>query len=308
MFLSVVTGRSSEAVMGMGIQLAACQETRTVMTDARVMWTLFEPVHGISYFADEPLAAWEAAGLRGYWRGYFAGRATPLRTSSPAVVTAVFASFSPAFVARAIPGIYDLLPPAEALRIRLDGAVTALRRVLAGHEAEVAAAAAQLGAAIEDLDCTGRPLAAGNAALPVPDEPFARLWHAATVLREHRGDTHFAAWTATGTDGCEANVLRCAIDLSREVLQPIRGWTDEQWSAAASRLAERGLLTPGGEVTGAGRDLHAAVEAATDNAVARPWERVPVAELRELLLPIAQACAAAIGRRSPIQVPAPGSL
>ena len=281
------------------------------MSDARVMWTLFEPVHGISYFAEEPLAAFEAAGLRGFWRGYFGGRATPLGTRNPAVVTAAFQTFAPSFVARAIPGIYDLVAPEKVLQVRLDGAVAGLRRILAGQEAAVETAADLLSKAIEDLDCSGRPIAAGNAALPVPDDPFARLWHCTTVLREHRGDAHFAAWIAADIDGREANVLRCAIDLRRETMQPIRGWTDEQWADAQARLAGRGLLAADGTVTSAGRDTHAAVEAATDRAAARPWVRLGEAELSELtglLVPIAQACTAAMVRPSPLNIPPPGSI
>lgn len=281
------------------------------MTDPRMMWTLFEPVHGVTYFAEEPLAAFEAAGLRGFWRGYFAGRATPLGTLSPAVVTAVFQSFAPAFVARAVPGIYELITPEQALRVRLDGAVVGLRRILAGQEADVATAADLLSEAIEQLDCAGRPLAAGNAALSLPLDPFGQLWHCATVLREHRGDGHFAAWTAAGLDGCEANVFRCATDLSRDVLQPVRGWTDEQWADARARLAERGLLDRDGAVTGTGQQAYGAIEAATDRAAARPWDRLgaaATAELSSVLLPIAQACTDAMNRPSPINVPPPGSI
>jgi ElaB/YqjD/DUF883 family membrane-anchored ribosome-binding protein len=281
------------------------------MTDARAMWTLFEPVHGITYFTEEALAAFEAAGLRGFWRGYFAGRATPLGTRLPAVVTGVLQTFSPAFVARAVPGIYELITPEDALRVRLDGAVTSLRRILAGQEDAVDTAAGLLTEAIEHLDCSGRPLAAGNAELPLPQDPFGRLWHCATVLREHRGDGHFAAWTAAGIDGCEATVLRCALDLSRDVMQPIRGWTDEQWSDAQARLAGRGLLDPDGTVTAIGQETHNAIEAATDLAAARPWDRLgaaAAAELGSVLLPIARACVAAMNRPSPLNVPPPGSV
>jgi len=42
------------------------------------MWTLFEPVHAVTYFTAEARSAYEQAGLRGFWRGYFAGRAAPL--------------------------------------------------------------------------------------------------------------------------------------------------------------------------------------------------------------------------------------
>ena len=92
---------------------------------------------------------------------------------------------------------------------------------------------------------------------------LARLWQAATALREHRGDGHFASMAAADFDGCEALVLRCALDMRREDIQPIRGWTDEQWDAAQARLADRGLIAPDGEITDAGRAAHAAVEEAT---------------------------------------------
>ena len=81
---------------------------------ARRMWTLFEPVHAVTYFAPEALEAYKAAGLRGFWRGYFAGRAAPLGAAGPEVVTASFYNFAPAFVARAIPSVWDLITPQEA--------------------------------------------------------------------------------------------------------------------------------------------------------------------------------------------------
>src|SRR5256885_422912 len=45
----------------------------------RHMWTLFEPIHDVTYFHPAARAAFEEAGLRGFWRGYFAGRAAPPR-------------------------------------------------------------------------------------------------------------------------------------------------------------------------------------------------------------------------------------
>src|SRR5215471_14475168 len=78
---------------------------------ARTMWTLFEPIHAVTYFAPEARSAYEQAGLRGFWRGYFAGRAAPLGTVSAAVVTASFFNFAPAFVGRAIPGVWELITP-----------------------------------------------------------------------------------------------------------------------------------------------------------------------------------------------------
>ena len=169
---------------------------------ARQMWMLAEPVHAVTYFSAEGRAAFTEAGLRGFWRGYFAGRAAPLGPVGPAPVIASFFTFAPSMVTRALPAVWDLATPQEALRARSAGATAALRRVLTGLgddlPAQVSRAADGLSAAMAGVNCAGRVLAAANAALPVPDEPLARLWQAATVLREHRGDGHFAALVAAG--------------------------------------------------------------------------------------------------------------
>lgn len=294
---------------------------------ARTMWTLFEPVHAVTYFTADSRSAYEQAGLRGFWRGYFAGRAAPLGPVSSAVVTASFFNFAPAFVGRAVPGVWELITPEEALRARLEGAVAALRGLLAGREAEVAAAADLLWRAVGELDFPGRVLSAANAALPVPDDGLARLWQAATILREHRGDGHFAALAAADIDGCEAVALRCLMDMRREDLQPVRGWTDAAWDDALARLTARGWVSADGgdggagragggggigalRLTSAGREAHAAVENATDWAAARPWARLGpevTAEIAAALTPISQACASVLPFPSPIGLPAPRS-
>jgi hypothetical protein len=282
---------------------------------ARQMWSLFEPVHVVSYFAAEPRAEFERAGLRGFWRGYFAGRAAPLGRAEAAPVTAAFFSFAPSMVARALPGVWELISPEAALRARAAGAVAALRTLLGVDDtgappAKIAAAAELLATATDGIDPAGRPLGAPNAALPMPGEPLARLWQAATVLREHRGDGHVAAAVAADLDGCEVLVLRCGADQAaggehskqawgwtREELQPIRGWTDAEWDAAAARLTDRGLLNSDGAGTPAGAELYQGVERATDVAAARPWTRLGAertTRLAELLAPIAVACAAVL--------------
>jgi hypothetical protein len=273
------------------------------MSAARAMWTMFEPVHDVTYFVPEALGAFTEAGLRGFWRGYFAGRAAPLGGAGAAVVTASFYNFAPSFVARAIPGVWDLVTPRDAIAVREAGAAASLRRLLSGREAEAAKAADLLWHAAENLDFAGRVLAAANSELPVSGDPLTRLWQAATLLREHRGDGHFAALAAAGIDGCEAVVLRCAKDISRDLMQPVRGWTDEQWGAAAAQLAERGWIGEDGTLTAAGRAAHDAVEAATDQAAARPWTQMGaagLAEAAEVLLPLAQACAAALPEVIPV--------
>ena len=44
-------------------------------------------------------------------------------------------------------------------------------------------------------------------ALPIPDDEVVRLFHAASLLREHRGDGHIAALMIEGVGGLEAHVL-----------------------------------------------------------------------------------------------------
>src|SRR4051812_37123976 len=46
--------------------------------DARRAWQVFEPYHAVIYFAPEARAAYTAAGLKGFWMGYFASRSAAL--------------------------------------------------------------------------------------------------------------------------------------------------------------------------------------------------------------------------------------
>jgi hypothetical protein len=277
---------------------------------ARRMWILFEPVHAVTYFAAEARAAFESAGLRGFWRGYFAGRAAPLGPVTAAPAGASFYTFSPVMIGRALPSVWELISPSDALAVRLAGAITALRRLLdGGLERSVRPAADLLAEAAARADCGGRPLAAATAALPVPDEPVGRLWQAATVLREHRGDGHTAALRAAALDGCEALVLPPGPAVPpREQMQPLRGWSDAEWDAATTRIAKRGLVGDDGSATPAGLALRDGVERATDTAASGPWnDHMLAARLADVLAPIACACAAEQPFPSPVGVPSPSA-
>src|SRR3984885_9430591 len=199
---------------------------------SRRMCIFFEPVHVVTYFAPEARAAFEEAGLRGFWRGYFAGRAAPLGRVRAEPVTASFFNFAPPMVARALPGVWDLATPDDALAARSAGATAALRRLLGEAAAGVTGLADRLMRAADGLDCAGRVLAAANTALPVPGEPLARLWHAATLLREHRGDGHFAALLAADIDGVEALLLRIGTEQTAPAGHVAESWGREQMQPA----------------------------------------------------------------------------
>ncbi|MFE9694211.1 hypothetical protein [Micromonospora sp. NPDC005806] len=272
------------------------------------MWTCFEPVHAVTYFHPRARAAYEAVGLRGYWRGYFAGRSAPLGPVEAPIVVAAFFSFAPSMVARALPSVWRLATPQEALRARLTGAVQALAEFTYElPESHLVEAADLLEEAAGRVETAGRMLGAVNAALPRGEYPLARLWQAATTLREHRGDGHVAALLGTGLDPVEVVAWRCRVDQSREFHQMARGWTDEEWATAEERLVEKGWLTADREPTEHGTATFRAAEEATDRAALGPWRALGAeraARVRELLDPIATRCRTIIPPKAPIGLPA----
>nr|WP_034091606.1 hypothetical protein [Streptacidiphilus albus] len=276
---------------------------------ARTMWTLFEPLHAVTYFAPQARAAFEQVGLRGFWRGYFAGRGAPLGPVGPGPVYAAFYGFARPMVERALPAVWQLADPAEALAARSSGARAALRDLLG--DVDVAEAAGLCREAAEAADLTGRVLAAANAALPWPEDPLDVLWQAATVLREHRGDGHVASLLVAGLDGCESLVWRAALDNDRRLLQPARGWSDLEWEAAVSRLTARGWLHPDGRPTDVALAARVEIEAHTDALAAGPWQALDdtaVTRLQELLEPLAEAAIAVLPSPNPIGLSARGDV
>lgn len=238
--------------------------SRTPRT-ARRLFDRFEPVHAVTYFAPEARNAFDDAGFRGFWMGYFAARSAPLGTVPTEVVTAAFYNFSPAHVARALPGAWEFASPADALRARETSAVAALHRYGVSADEDTATAAALLEKAARSAPLDGRPLYAANLALPWPDEPVARLWHATTLLREQRGDTHVALLTAAGVSGRDSNVLHCVSDrVPRDFIMRSRQYDDEEWGACTGRLTARGVLDERGTLTPAGVELKAHLEDGTD--------------------------------------------
>ncbi|HWJ11747.1 MAG TPA: hypothetical protein VNS46_20370 [Nocardioides sp.] len=264
---------------------------------ARELWRLVEPVHAVTYFSPEPLAALKAAGYRGFWMGYFAGRAAPLGAASAELVHALFHNFSFALVARALPDAWSFAPPSAALDARRDGCVATLTRHLGAEAASGVGPVADLALrAATSAPMEGRALYAANRALPVPEEPVARLWHAATLLREHRGDGHVAALTAAGVGGRESHVLHAlATGVPTAVYETARGFDDVEWTAVLDGLRERGLVDGAGGLTDEGRAVKVRVEQQTDDLAATaldPLSDDEVDELLRLLRPIAAAVVA----------------
>ncbi len=285
---------------------------------ARAMWKLFEPLHAVTYFADECLEEYTAAGLKGFWMGYFAGRAAPMGAVAPGVVEATFFSFNPDRVNRALPDAWSFATPDRVLDARLAGVDRAYGRLFGTDGAgaglsdrDMARAAELVRAAVEGLPVDGRPLAAANVALAWPEEPHLALWQATTVLREHRGDGHVVALVAAGLDGRQALVTMAATGaVPRAMLQAARGWDDEAWDSATGTLIDRGWLDEDGTQTTSGAEARRQIEDLTDLLAAEPWERLgedDAEALRAVLTPLARAIAAAgsVPVPNPIGLPPP---
>ena len=244
------------------------------------------PLHTCMYFAPEWTQALTGLGLQAGAMTYLAGRAAPLGAVNAGTVTATFYNFNHAHVARHIPAAWTVTTPQAVLTTRLRGAHDTLLRLL-GPEAlasnQMAEAAKLALYAAQACQREARPLYAANADLPVPEQPHLALWHAATLLREHRGDGHIAALVGAGLSGIEALVLHNATGTTATsaVFKHTRGWSDDQWSAARDRLRERGLLDGAGEPTRAGAQLRGDVERLTDRLDSPPYDHLgPAATTR----------------------------
>jgi hypothetical protein len=250
--------------------------------EGRRAWAALEAVHVVPTFSRETRAALGALGLhRG--SGYFAARSAPMGPVPAEVTTAAFYVFAPQLVRRALPGAWELASPAEVLSAASGAAAATLHRLLDGVAApdDVAEAVRLARTACEGLDVAGRPLFAGWASLPWPREPMLQLWHAATLLREHRGDGHVAALLHAPLDPVEALLTAGLAGTGLPFSRATRGWTDEDWTAAEARLRERGLVDDEG-LTAAGRVLRVDVEERTDAAAVAGWRRLGMDGTRRL--------------------------
>lgn len=264
---------------------------------ARRFFERLEPVHGVTYFAPEPRAALDGLGYRGFWMGYFAARSAPLGIVPAEVVAATFYNFTTERVAKAVPAVWETASPTTLLALRSESAVAALRRSGVA-DSEATRLAAELAArAARNAPLDGRPLYAANRALPWPDEPIAKLWHAVTLLREQRGDSHIAVLVAEGISGRECNVLHAAAGrVPREMIMRSRDYDDEQWEHYVEQLRCRGWLDDRGELTDSGRDIKQALEDRTDQLSLAPLDALTDDEITTLfavLTPITRQVVAA---------------
>jgi hypothetical protein len=120
-------------------------------------------------------------------------------------------------------------------------------------------------------------------AISIPDDVVARLFHAASLLREHRGDGHIAALVTEGVGGLEAHVLMALdMEMPADKFGRIHHLPPPQLGAVIEGMRDRGLIGDDGWLSEHGRAVKLRVESLTDDLAAKPYEGLEPGELDEL--------------------------
>jgi hypothetical protein len=219
-----------------------------------------------------------ALGL-GFFDGYVWGRAAALGTPPASLVVATFGVFDPVVLTAIYEQATSVASRDDVLDARATGAAEAVAAVVPADEAE--ALAAPLLAALDEVDGLGRPLFSALRSLPRPDSPHGRLWRAAELVREHRGDGHLAAVAASGLDGLAVNVLtELWLGFAVGEYTATRLLGPDAVAAGVASLERSGLVADGA-LTDAGRVVRERLEDDTDRS-----QRALVEALGDQLEPI----------------------
>jgi hypothetical protein len=261
---------------------------------SRAIWHRLEPINAVAYFCAETFQAFERLGFKGFWMGYFASRSAPMGEVSAATIEATFFNFHPARVRRAIPDAWGYATPDEVIKARAEAAAASLRRLLGRAEAEEVANAGEplLARAVEHASAAWRPIFAGNREVDAGPDPVAKLWQAATSLREQRGDGHVALLAGAGLDGLESSVLfSLSHQLDPALFTVRRGWSAEEWEQAGERLRSKELVLADGGLSAQGVELRAKVERRTDELAAQAYEAIDDDDLEAAMRHLGRAAA-----------------
>ncbi len=237
---------------------------------SRQAWGALETVHVLGYFADDVRDAYVALGLHPRL-SYFAARAAAFGPVGPEVPTATFYVFAPWLPAKALPASWAVAGPEQVQQARRDGMAVVLDRVVGGTDVAELLELARVVCA--GLTGPGRPLYAAHAGLAWPDEPRLALWHAAMLIREHRGDGHVAALLRAGLDPVESIVLGGLFSGTTDFMRSTRGWSDEEWAAGVERVTARGLVD-GDALSEEGLTFRTDLERETDRMALEGWAHV----------------------------------
>src|SRR5258706_9700718 len=197
---------------------------RSVVHDVHMMINL---AHRVVYFVPEAAEEYAALGVMGDG-GYFGSRSAPMGAVPDAMIIATFYNFSPLAVTSAMPGVWETASPEALQAARYRVMDRALQRIGVDLSAEqIAEARSLIDPVVAGLDVGGKPLAAANASVGLPDDPLVALWQQLTVVREWRGDVHIAALVNSGVGPCDCLVLAVGTGRFPLRLAPVTRRSDE---------------------------------------------------------------------------------
>jgi hypothetical protein len=278
----------------------------TTSRSARRLGSVLEPVVGQVYFSPECHQRYVALGFDpspGDANGvalpdgpaYFASRGSLLGQVPGEVIAAAFGVFSAAVVVPAVRLAWTRTDAATIRVARAEGALGQLRRLLGDRPAGAERALELLQRAAAALPINGRHLAAGIAALEVPVDPLAAVWHVGDFLREYRGDCHNAAWVSAGLTATGIGlVTELSWGMPARSYSRTRGWTSEEFDRAEHQLRDLGYLDGTGAETHLsqqGRHAREQIEVVTDEQMVPALDALggDVEELFAILAPWGEA-------------------
>ncbi len=216
-------------------------------------------------------------------------RSAAMRSYSPEVVWSTFFNPNPEAIFRLVPSSFEK----ASFQSILDAQVAALdapfragvAQIDRDRLAELAALCRTVTNAARD-HCEGRPLFAGLASLPLPVDDHMLVWHAARLLREHRGDGHVATLVVEGLGRIDALVVHAAmIPGFAEGLRRSRRWSLEEWNISMASLRRRGWLTDDETptFTSEGRGRRQWIEDRTDQLAALAFDPIGTDGIERLI-------------------------
>ena len=269
---------------------AASMNTSIDAATVRNVHLAINSAHRFVYFVPEAAEEYAALGVNGFG-GYFGSRAAPLGPVPAEVVLATFYNFSPLAVSAGMANVWNTAEPAALQAARFRVVDRALERVGVSLSLDaIAEARSLIDPVVAGLDLAGKPLAAANAAVVLPDDSLVALWQQVTVLREWRGDVHIALLVTNELGPCDCMVVQVGTGrFPLALTQASRQWNEQEWAAAIVRLAERGWVDAEGAMTAAGIEARERIEVETDRLCAPIWQPIGgsgTARLTQLLAPI----------------------
>lgn len=242
-----------------------------------------EPIamHAIwSRLTNERLAA---LGLN-FLTSYVWGRAAALGEPPASVVVATFAAFESGLVTALYDEGRQKANRTQMLAAREEATIASLQQILeeVTNNEELTFAVTTLRRGLEAADATGRPLFAGLQAQKWPDSLYGQLWRACDLVREHRGDSHIAAYISAGFGPVAMNILtELYVGMPLTSYTATRGWSAETMAATVKQLEAAGLLGESG-LTPDGQKLRHSIEERTD-AMEQPLIEAIGTDLDKLL-------------------------